>query len=156
VDSHHGGKFKMMLYVNTVEYAEHIALVTGDVSKGGPVLVRMHAVNLFDDLLAVRGGRDDVLTRSMEAVGAEGRGVIVLIRESRSTYVSDLLLRKQPDSETAPRRLKEYGVGAQILLDLGVQDMVLLTNSASKKIVGLEGYGLRVVGTRVVGSRYES
>ncbi len=156
LDSHHGGKFKMMLYVNTVEYAEHIALVKGDITKGGPVLVRMHAVNLFDDLLAVRGGRDDVLTRSMEAVEQEGRGVIVLIRESRGTYVSDLLMRKQPDSDTMPRRLKEYGVGAQILLDLGVRDMILLTNSASRTIVGLEGYGLRVTGTREVGSRYKS
>ena len=156
IDSHHGGKFKMMLYVNTVEYAEHIALVKGDLSAGGPVLVRMHAVNLFDDLLAVRGGRDDVLTRAMEVVGQEGRGVIVLIRESRGTYISDLLLRKQPQPETMPRRLKEYGVGAQILLDLGVRDMTLLTNSASKQIVGLEGYGLRVVGTRNVGSRYGS
>ena len=156
LDSHHGGKFKMMLYVNTVEYAEHIALVKGDLSKGGPVLVRMHAVNLFDDLLAVRGGRDDVLTRSMEAVEKEGRGVIVLIRESRGTYVSDLLMRKQPEPDSMPRRLKEYGVGAQILLDLGVRDMILLTNSASKTIVGLEGYGLKVVGTREVGSRYKS
>ncbi|NOT39061.1 MAG: 3,4-dihydroxy-2-butanone-4-phosphate synthase [Alphaproteobacteria bacterium] len=156
LDSHHGGKFKMMLYVNTVEYAEHIALVKGDISKGGPVLVRMHAVNLFDDLLSVRGGRDDVLTRSMDVIGEEGRGVIVLIRESRGTYVSDLLMRKQPEPEATPRRLKEYGVGAQILLDLGVRDMILLTNSASKKIVGLEGYGLTVAGTRVVGSRHKS
>ena len=156
LDSHHGGKFKMMLYVNTVEYAEHIALVKGAVSKGGPVLVRMPAVNLFDDLLSVRGGRDDVLTRSMEVVGQEGRGVIVLIRESRGTYVSDLLMRKQPEPDATPRRLKEYGVGAQILLDLGVRDMILLTNSASPKIVGLEGYGLRVVDTRMVGSRYKS
>jgi 3,4-dihydroxy 2-butanone 4-phosphate synthase/GTP cyclohydrolase II len=156
LDSHHGGKFKMMLYVNTVEYAEHIALVKGDITKGGPVLVRMHAVNLFDDLLSVRGGRDDVLTRSMDAVGEEGRGVIVLIRESRGTYVSDLLMRKQTEPENTPRRLKEYGVGAQILLDLGVREMILLTNSASRKIVGLEGYGLSVVDTRMVGSRYKS
>jgi 3,4-dihydroxy 2-butanone 4-phosphate synthase/GTP cyclohydrolase II len=154
IDSHHGGKFRMMLYINTVEYAEHIALVKGDVADGKPVLVRMHAVNLFDDILAVRGGRDDVLTRSMDVVGEEGRGVIVLIRESRGTYISDLLMRKQTEPDTMPRRLKEYGVGAQILLDLGVRDMILLTNSASRRIVGLDGYGLRVVGTRVVGSRH--
>jgi len=154
IDSHHGGRFKMMLYINTVEYAEHIALVKGDISAPGPVLVRMHAVNLLDDLLAVRGGKDDVLSRSMELIAKEGRGVVVLIRESRSTYISDLLLRQDPRTETGPRRLKEYGVGAQILLDLGVRDMVLLTNSASKTVVGLEGYGLRIVGTRVVGSSH--
>jgi 3,4-dihydroxy 2-butanone 4-phosphate synthase/GTP cyclohydrolase II len=154
IESHYGGRFRMMLYVNTVEYAEHIALVTGDLSAPGPVLVRMHAVNLLDDLLAVKGGRDDVLARSMEIIAREGRGVVVLIRESRATYISDLLLRKEAAPETTPQRLKEYGVGAQILLDLGVKDMILLTNSVSRKIVGLEGYGLRVVGTRLVGTRY--
>lgn len=154
IDSHHGGRFKMMLYINTVEYAEHIALVKGDISSPEPVLVRMHAVNLLDDLLAVRGGKDDVLSRSMELIAKEGRGVVVLIRESRSTYISDLLLRQDPRTETGRRRLKEYGVGAQILLDLGVRDMVLLTNSASKTVVGLEGYGLRIVGQRVVGSSH--
>ena len=132
IDSHHGGRFKMMLYINTLEYAEHIALVKGDIAAPGPVLVRMHAVNLLDDLLSVRGGKDDVLARSMELIGKEGRGVIVLIRETRSTYISDLLLRTEPRPEAAPRRLKEYGVGAQILLDLGVRDMILLTNSASQ------------------------
>ncbi|MFN8948882.1 MAG: 3,4-dihydroxy-2-butanone-4-phosphate synthase [Alphaproteobacteria bacterium] len=154
IESHFGGRFRMMLYVNTVEYAEHIALVAGDLSTPEPVLVRMHAVNLLDDLLAVKGGRDDVLARSMEIIAREGRGVVVLIRESRATYISDLLLRKEAAPETTPQRLKEYGVGAQILLDLGVKDMVLLTNSKSRKIVGLEGYGLRVVGTRHVGTKY--
>ena len=154
IESHYGGRFRMMLYVNTVEYAEHIALVVGDIAAPGPVLVRMHAVNLLDDLLAVKGGRDDVLARSMEIISREGRGVVVLIRESRATYISDLLLRKEATPETTPQRLKEYGVGAQILLDLGVKDMILLTNSVSRKIVGLEGYGLRVVGTRLVGSGY--
>jgi 3,4-dihydroxy 2-butanone 4-phosphate synthase / GTP cyclohydrolase II len=150
IESHHGGAFKMMLYINTLAYAEHIALVKGDVADGQPVLVRMHAVNLLDDLLAVKGGKDDILARSMRAVEAEGRGVVVLIRETRSTYISDMLMRKEVELEQGERRLKEYGVGAQILLDLGVRDMVLLTNSATKRIVGLEGYGLRVVGTRVI------
>ena len=154
IESHHGGRFKMMLYINTVEYAEHIALVMGDIATPEPVLVRMHAVNLLDDLLAVKGGKDDVLSRSMELIAKEGRGVVVLIRESRSTYISDLLLRKEESPDSVPRRLKEYGVGAQILLDLGIKDMVLLTNSATKTIVGLEGYGLRVTGTRVVGSGF--
>ncbi len=152
IDSHHGGRFKMMLYINTLEYAEHIALVKGDITTPEPVLVRMHAVNLMDDLLAVRGGKDDILARSMEAIGKEGRGVVVLLRETRSTYISDLLLRTEPQPDSGQRRLKEYGVGAQILLDLGVRNMVLLTNSASKTVVGLEGYGLRIVGTRIVGS----
>jgi len=156
IESHNGGRFKMMLYINTLEYAEHIALVKGDITTPEPVLVRMHAVNLLDDLLSVRGGKDDILARSMEAIGKEGRGVVVLLRETRSTYISDLLLRTEPRPDSAQRRLKEYGVGAQILLDLGVRDMILLTNSASKTVVGLEGYGLRIVGTRIVGSSFGS
>jgi len=128
--------------------------VKGDISGPEPVLVRMHAINLMDDLLAVQGGKDDILARSMELIGKEGRGVVVLIRETRSTYISDLLLRTEPQSESGPRRLKEYGVGAQILLDLGVRDMILLTNSASKTIVGLDGYGLRVAGHRIVPSGF--
>ena len=155
IESHHGGRFKMMLYINTLEYAEHIALVRGDISGSEPVLVRMHAVNLMDDLLAVRGGKDDILARSMELIGKEGRGVVVLIRETRSTYISDLLLRTEPQPDSGSRRLKEYGVGAQILLDLGVRNMILLTNSATKTIVGLDGYGLRVVGHRIVPSGFE-
>ena len=86
----------------------------------------------------------------MRMIAQAERGVIVLIRETRSTYISDLLMRKEAEGDHGPRRLKEYGVGAQILLDLGVKDMILLTNSASKRMVGLDGYGLRVVGTRVV------
>ncbi|MBI1239331.1 MAG: 3,4-dihydroxy-2-butanone-4-phosphate synthase [Alphaproteobacteria bacterium] len=150
MESWRGGHWKLHVYINTLEYAEHVALVKGDISGPEPVLVRMHAVNLFDDLLAVKGGQDDILARSMDLVAKEGRGVIVLIRDTRATYVSDMLMRKEPASELPERRLKEYGVGAQILLDLGVKDMVLLSNSQGRKVVALEGYGLNIVETRPV------
>ena len=150
LDSWHGGGWKLFVYINTIEYAEHIALVKGDISGLEPVLVRMHAINLFDDLLAVKGGQDDILAQSMKMIGEEGRGVVVLIRDTKATYVSDMLMRKTPPGELPQRRLKEYGVGAQILLDLGVQDMILLTNTKVKKIVALEGYDLNIVGRRPV------
>ncbi len=147
-DSVHGGHFKLCVYINTIEYAEHLALVKGDLSAPGPVLVRMHAANVFDDLLGSAHGRDDLIRQSMEMIAEAGRGVIVLIRESRSTYVSDLLMRTTPQKQGEP--LKDYGVGAQILLDLGVSEMVLLTRTPSKKIVGLDGYGLKVVEQRAI------
>jgi len=137
-----------MVYLNTVEYAEHIALVKGDISGPEPVLVRVHAINVFDDILGATGPRSEILKESMRIISEEGRGVIVLIRDTTATVVSDMLLRKgESGDHEMPRRLREYGVGAQILLDLGIHDMVLLSDT-DRSIVGLEGYGLRVVGQR--------
>ncbi|ABS64519.1 3,4-dihydroxy-2-butanone 4-phosphate synthase [Parvibaculum lavamentivorans DS-1] len=150
LDSEYGGEFKLMVYLNTVEYAEHIALVKGDISGPEPVLVRVHAINVFDDILGATGPRSDVLKESMRIIAEEGRGVIVLIRDTTATVVSDMLLRKGEGGEQGmPRRLREYGVGAQILLDLGVHDMVLLSDT-DRSIVGLDGYGLRVTGQRPI------
>lgn len=143
-----GGEWRMMLYINKAEYAEHVVLVKGDVKDGEPPLVRMHAVNVFDDLLAMQGGRSDLLSQSMKVIAEAERGVIVIIRETQDTLLSDMLVRKGVD-QAPPRQIKEYGVGAQILLDLGVKEMINLTN-AEKKVVGLEGYGLKIVETRAI------
>ena len=150
VETKAGGEFKLMVYLNTVEYAEHIALVKGDISTPEPVLVRMHAINVFDDILGATGPRSDLLDRSMRIINEEGRGIIVLIRDTTATVVSDMLLRKGEGGEHGmPRRLREYGVGAQILLDLGVHDMVLLSDT-DRSIVGIDGYGLRIVEQRPI------
>jgi len=159
-----GGSFNMKVYCNTAEYAEHLAFIKGDLSGDEPVLVRVHAVNILDDLLALSGNRESLVGKALEAIEEEGRGVLVLMRDTRSTIVSDRLKRLYPDAKCAPapaptkedtageedRRLIEYGVGAQILLDLGVKEMTLLSNNPNLNIVGLDGYGLRVVGQRSI------
>ncbi|GAK44112.1 3,4-dihydroxy-2-butanone 4-phosphate synthase [Tepidicaulis marinus] len=152
IDTRYGGKFDLKVYLNTVEYAEHIALVKGDISTPEPVLVRMHAINVFDDMLGAEGklnthgGRADLLQNSMRIIEEEGRGVIVLIRDTTATVVSDMLLHKgDDDGQSMPRRLREYGVGAQILLDLGIHNMVLLSDT-TRQVVGLDGYDLHIVG----------
>ncbi|WP_420561870.1 3,4-dihydroxy-2-butanone-4-phosphate synthase [Tepidicaulis sp.] len=152
IDTRYGGKFDLKVYLNTVEYAEHIALVKGDISTPEPVLVRMHAINVFDDMLGAEGklnthgGRSDLLQNSMRIIEEEGRGVIVLIRDTTATVVSDMLLHKGDDNgQSMPRRLREYGVGAQILLDLGIHNMVLLSDT-TRQVVGLDGYDLHIVG----------
>ena len=153
LESQYGGEFKMMVYLNTVEYAEHIALVKGDISTPEPVLVRMHAINVFDDILGAAGTRSELVKDSMRMISEEGRGVIVLIRDTTATVVSDLLLRKGENVEQRmPRRLREYGVGAQILLDLGIHDMILLSDT-DRSIVGLDGYGLSIVGQRPISAQ---
>jgi 3,4-dihydroxy 2-butanone 4-phosphate synthase / GTP cyclohydrolase II len=146
--SRHGGDFRMLVYVNRVAYAEHIALVKGDISGADPVLVRMHALNVLDDVLGdVSGGRERMLQTSMRMIAETGRGVVVLIREPLPTSLSDRVKAAFGDATRPVPELRDYGVGAQILLDLGVHEMILLSNT-KRTIVGLEGYGLKVVGQR--------
>ncbi len=149
LNSVHGGQWTMHVYVNTVAYAEHIALVKGDISTPGPVLVRMHALKVLDDVLGdMEAGRGGELHAAMNLVAGEGRGVVVLIREPMPTSLSD---RVRAREGMAPaRELRDYGVGAQILLDLGIKDMILLSNTR-RTIVGLQdGYGLNVVEQRSI------
>ena len=146
IESAHGGAFALKVYATTVDPAEHVALVKGDVATGSPVLVRVHASNTLDDVLAAGGHRETLVHKAMDILGREGRGVIVLIRESRPDALSSRLKQGEGADRAGQQRLIEYGIGAQILLDLGVHEMVLMSNSPARKIVGLEGYGLRVVG----------
>ena len=144
----------MVIYVNTAEYAEHVALVKGDPSAPGPVLVRMHALSVLDDVLGGRRSAGSDLHGAMQAISDEGRGVVVLIREPRPDSLTQRLLARQQanKSDGGPdggKELRDYGVGAQILLDLGVREMELLSNH-EKTVIGLEGYGLTIAGRRPI------
>ncbi|GGD11759.1 3,4-dihydroxy-2-butanone-4-phosphate synthase [Pyruvatibacter mobilis] len=151
IETEGAGEFRLMVYKNTVQYAEHIALVKGDISTPDPVLVRMHAINVFDDILGAKGGRAHLVEESMKEIDREGRGVIVIIRDTEATVVSDMLMSDgEARKDHGPRRLREYGIGAQILLDLGITRMELLSNSPNPTIVGIDGYGLEVVGQRAI------
>jgi 3,4-dihydroxy 2-butanone 4-phosphate synthase/GTP cyclohydrolase II len=151
LNSHFGGDFRAIVYTNKSSRQQHVALVKGDVAGDNPVLVRMHAMNIFSDVLGeIRPGRGGEIEQCMRMISQEGRGVIVLIRESLEVVMAE---RQRRDGQAVlppqPNELRDYGVGAQILLDLGVHNMVLLTN-AKKNIVGLEGFGLTVVGQRPI------
>jgi len=144
-----GGDFRLCLYVNELNYSEHVALVKGRIDAGGgPVLVRMHALSVLDDVLGdAAAGKAGLLQKAMEAVGREGRGVVVLIREPHPMALSERLKQRQGDAPGAAGPLRDYGTGAQILLDLGVREMTLLSD-ADRNVVGLEGYGLTIAGRR--------
>jgi len=147
--SQHGGDWRMVVYVNSVAYAEHIALVKGRIDPHAPTMVRMHALNVLDDVLHdAESGKGDDLHRAMEAIAAHGTGVIVLIREPNQTALSSRV-RALLEGKDDYSRLLDYGVGAQILLDLGVRDMILLSNS-HRTIIALDGYGLSVVEQRPI------
>jgi len=155
VHSAHGGNFDLHVFETAAEPVEHLAFVKGDLGAPGPVLVRVHAVNVMTDLLGVgaEGPRDSLIEKAMQMIAEEGRGVIVLIRDLRpksvSAWVAQNAESKSPRRKvTAERRLVEIGVGSQILRALGVGDMVLLTNAPPSRYVGLEAFGLRIVGQR--------
>jgi len=139
----------MVIYVNTVAYAEHIALVKGDIANGEPVPVRVHALNVLDDALGdLQGGKGGLLSTAMRMIGDEGRGIVLLIREPHATSLSERV-RARISGQVEGVPLRDYGVGAQILLDLGVSEMVLLSNS-KRSVIGIEGYGLKVVEVRPI------
>lgn len=154
INSAFGGEFAMRVYRTTVDPAEeHIALIKGDITSGDPVLVRVHACNTLSDLVGVNeeGYSGSLLQKAMQAISEEGRGVVVLIRDVWPRAISDALNAGTPDAradEDASGRLLEVGIGSQILHDLGVRDMVLLSNSPQRRVVGLEGYGLRIADHR--------
>jgi len=149
-DSRYGGRFRMIVYKNTVEYAEHIALVKGDVSTSEPVLVRVHAVNVMADLLGdLDSNSAQDLRGAMEIIGDVDRGVVILIRDTLPTTVSTLIGKIAQESVTEGS-WRDVGIGAQILLDLGVSEMILLSN-VERAYVGLDGFGLRVVERRSIG-----
>jgi len=134
-----GGEFTMKIYANTVEYAEHVALVKGDLSGDEPVLVRMHTVDFLNDVVGTGADKDWLIQNAMKTIEAEGRGVIVLLRDSSATALTDAFeLSHSSEGQQPEKRLVEYGIGAQILNDLGVSEMILLSNTPSRRIVGID------------------
>jgi 3,4-dihydroxy 2-butanone 4-phosphate synthase/GTP cyclohydrolase II len=151
--SRFGGEFKLYVYVNKIGRSEHVALVKGDITTPEPVFVRVHAANLFDVLGDLDKGRTGELEAAMQMIGSEGRGVVVVIRELHPTVVSEQVAVRNARARGEPVKrlpeLRDYGVGAQILLDLGIHEMVLLSNT-KRTIVGLDGYGLSIVEQRPI------
>lgn len=141
VTSDFGGDWQMRIYTDVTEGAEHVVLIKGDISAPGPVLTRMHTLDPLLDVVGLGGaGRTSEFGEAMRLISHEGRGVLVLLR--------DLHMKLGSDNEVSPQTLRQYGLGAQILVSLGLHELILLTNSPKPKVVGLDAYGLSIVGTR--------
>jgi 3,4-dihydroxy 2-butanone 4-phosphate synthase / GTP cyclohydrolase II len=145
-NSSYGSGFTLHLYTGQLHYAEHIALVKGDLASVDAPLVRMHALDVLTDvLLDTNNPRSGQLQSAIKIINDAGCGVIVLLRVPRP----DVLSGKLAGDYKKTNDLKEYGIGAQILKDLGIQHMTLLTNNPMQ-VVGLDGYGLEITGYRSI------
>ena len=157
IPSKYGGEFKIIIYENDVDNAEHVALVMGDIQPDDEVLVRVHSECLTGDVFgSLRCDCGDQLHRAMEMVGKEGKGVIVYMHhEGRGIGLANKIKAyhlQENGMDTVEANLelgfkadlRDYGIGAQILVDLGVKKMRLMTNNP-KKIVGVKGYDVKVV-----------
>jgi 3,4-dihydroxy 2-butanone 4-phosphate synthase/GTP cyclohydrolase II len=140
VHSVHGGDWSMRIFTDQTEGAEHIVLTKGDLTGDAPVLVRIHALDPMTDVLGLVPSKAGDLGRAMEAIAAEGRGAVVLLRETSMKLLDG--------GQASPQTLRQYGFGAQILSALGLGRLVLLTNSQMPKVIGIEGYGLEIEGTK--------
>ncbi|WP_448501614.1 3,4-dihydroxy-2-butanone-4-phosphate synthase [Sphingomonas sp.] len=144
-----GGEWRAITFWNKATDSEQLALVKGRIDPDRPTLVRMHALSLLPDVFAEAGDRSLLLRRSMEIIGEEGAGVIVVINRPRRDPFTVALQARAGQLPADMEELRDYGVGAMILTELGVEEMTLLTNT-HHTLVGLDGYGLSVVGERAI------
>ncbi len=152
VETSWGGPFKLVVFRSIIDNVEHVALVKGDPRQSDATLVRMHKVSFTDDVLSALNGRAGLVEQGVKALaGHEGPAVMVFIRETNPAAITERFGAApiDPPDKREARRLREYGVGAQILLDLGVRRMILLS-TAPQTIVGLDGYGLEVIEQREI------
>ena len=149
-----GDDWRAICFYNKATREETLALVKGEINPAKPTLVRMQLLSIFPDVFAETGERESLVQRSMETIAREGSGVLVLINRpvpdfvSRAMRIAGAEKAERSASAESPEQ-RDYGNGAQILSELGVRDMVLLTNN-SRSLVALEGYGLSIVGERPI------
>ncbi|WP_109354340.1 3,4-dihydroxy-2-butanone-4-phosphate synthase [Sphingorhabdus sp. EL138] len=148
-ESRWGGEWKAITFFNTATESEQIVLQKGHVDPDNPTLVRMHATAIFSDVFGKTGAHSGTLAESMKIIGEAGSGIIVFISPRIPDFYSRQVARLKGEKPADMDQLRDYGVGAQILTELGVSDMELLSNT-SHDLVGLDAYGLRIVGQRAI------
>lgn len=151
-ESVYGGPFRLYIYRNTLDRSEHLALVKGRIDPDEPTMVRVHQIDPAADVLGHVDYRRDYVPQALRTISAyEGAGVALFLRDPSPTFMSD---RFSGGHDFAAAVLRDVGVGSQILLDLGVRRMILLSSSRAR-LPALEGYGLKIIERRPIPTEEE-
>jgi len=150
-----GEDFDIKIYESSFDKTEQIVLSKGEIDDGNPILVRVHVTDYFENLLGDYGSNDESLRKSIKEISKEGRGILILVRDSGSSVISQLAALQDDNSKDEKNvqeeksELRIFGMGAQILSELGVKKMILLTNT-DWKFIGLEAYNIEIIETRLL------
>ncbi|MEO9968400.1 MAG: 3,4-dihydroxy-2-butanone-4-phosphate synthase [Hyphomonadaceae bacterium] len=149
LDSAYADGFRTIVFRNRLDGTEHVALVKGEIEPNSETLVRVHRMDMLTDVLAQRGPREGMVRAAMQEISAhDGPGVIVFVYSMTPDLMATRLGAKTAETPDATTPLREYGIGAQILRDLGVRKLIFLSDTAPTRLVGLDGYGLSIEGWR--------
>ena len=147
LDSEYGVGFKSVVFRNALDNSEHIAIVHGNIDPDETVLVRVHRIDPLADILGEKGPRSHLVEKAMNVIAqSDNAGVVVFVNTMRPNSLAARLGLKTGEGEDAHQPLREYGVGAQILRELGVRRMVFLSDTQPTRVAGLEGYGMIIEG----------
>lgn len=149
LESDYGTGFRTVCFRNTMDNSEHIAIVHGDITPDATTLVRVHRTDILSDILGEKGARSGLVAKAMRLIAkAPEPGVIVFVNTMQPGAIAERLGLKSaaPRDPSAP--IREYGVGAQILRELGVRSMIYLSDTQPTRLAGLDGYGLTIEGWR--------
>ena len=149
LESDYGSGFRTVCFRNTMDNSEHIAIVHGDIKPDSTTLVRVHRTDILADILGEKGPRSGLVSRAMRLIANDPEpGVVVFVNTMQPGSLAERLGLKSaaPRDPSAP--LREYGIGAQILRELGVRRMVYLSDTQPTRLAGLDGYGLTIEGWR--------
>ncbi len=149
LNSKYGDGFKTVVFRNSLDGSEHVALQKGHIEKETEVLVRVHRTDIMADMLGEEGPRAGLIEKAMRLISQAGQpGVIVFVNTMRADALSQRLGAKTDIAHDPATPLREYGVGAQILRELGVRKMIYLSDTQPTTLPGLDGYGLSIEGWR--------
>lgn len=149
LQSAYGEDFRTVVFRNAIDGSEHIAIVHGDITKEETTLVRVHRTDILADILGEKGPRQGLVERAMSMIAASDEpGVVVFVNTMRPGAMAERLGLKTESPPDPHAPLREYGVGAQILRELGVRRMIYLSDTEPTRVAGLDGYGLSIEGWR--------
>lgn len=149
LESAYGDGFKTVVYRNTLDGSEHIAIVHGKIEPDSTTIVRVHRTDVLADILGEKGPREGLVEKAMKIIAdADEPGVVVFVNTMRPNAIAQRLGMKMPEAGDGHAPIREYGVGAQILRELGVRKMIYLSDTEPTRVAGLDGYGMSIEGWR--------